>query len=324
MSRQPTPGGDSGTWGDVLNDYLGVSLAADGTMNAGVVGATVLSSGAATAGYVATATGWGSATWAAVSASITPGSVGATALASGAATTGQVPLATGWGSATWGTVSVLAAGSAGATVLASGAATSGQVPLATGWGSATWGTVSAVTAGAIGATALASGAATIGQVPVATGWGSATWTSLNGSQLTLTDVTTNNSTTGQHGFLPKLDSSATKVFLGDGTWGLGALYATNVQTSGYTPVTTDHGKIIEVSNAQGATITIPANASQAFPVGSYFGVMQQGAGQVVFLAASGATILSPSSKLKITGQYSSAAIRKQLTDTWILAGDITT
>ncbi len=285
--RLPTPGGDSGTWGDVLNAYLGVSLAADGTMNAGVVGATVLASGAAPAGYVATATGWGSATWAANSPTIGAGAVGATALASGAATAGQVPLATGWGSATWGTVSSVAPAT-------------------------------------VGATALSNGAATAGQVPVATGWGSATWTSLNGASLTLTDVTTNNASTGNHGFLPKLDSSATKVLLGDGTWGLGPLYATNVQTTGYTVATTDHGKLIEVSNAQGATITIPANASQAFPVGSYFGAFQQGAGQVVFLAASGATILSPSSKLKLTGQYSSAVIRKQLTDTWILAGDLTT
>ncbi len=210
--RLPTPGGDSGTWGDILNGYLGVSLASDGTVNPGVVGATALTSGAASAN--------------------------------------QVPLATGWGSSTWG--------------------------------------------------------------------------SLPGASLSLTDVTTNNASVSNHGFLPKLDSSATKSLLGDGTWGLAPLYATLTKTTGYTVTTADHGKLIEVSNAQGATITIPTNASQAFPVGSTFGVFQQGAGQVVFLAASGATILSPSSKLKLTGQYSSAAIRKQLTDTWILAGDITT
>ncbi|HUD21063.1 MAG TPA: hypothetical protein VMQ44_03300 [Candidatus Saccharimonadales bacterium] len=31
MSRLPTPGGDDGTWGTVLNDYLGVTHGADGT-----------------------------------------------------------------------------------------------------------------------------------------------------------------------------------------------------------------------------------------------------------------------------------------------------
>lgn len=31
MSRLPTPGGDDGTWGDVLNDFLGVEHNSDGT-----------------------------------------------------------------------------------------------------------------------------------------------------------------------------------------------------------------------------------------------------------------------------------------------------
>jgi hypothetical protein len=31
MSRLPTPGGDNGTWGDVLNDFLTVGHNADGT-----------------------------------------------------------------------------------------------------------------------------------------------------------------------------------------------------------------------------------------------------------------------------------------------------
>lgn len=37
MSRLPTPGGDAGDWGSILNDYLGVSHASNGTLNAGVV-----------------------------------------------------------------------------------------------------------------------------------------------------------------------------------------------------------------------------------------------------------------------------------------------
>lgn len=37
MSRLPTPGGDSGTWGTVLNDYLSVSLDTDGTIKSAAV-----------------------------------------------------------------------------------------------------------------------------------------------------------------------------------------------------------------------------------------------------------------------------------------------
>lgn len=38
MSRLPTPGGDDGTWGDILNDFLGVSHNADGTLKPAEVG----------------------------------------------------------------------------------------------------------------------------------------------------------------------------------------------------------------------------------------------------------------------------------------------
>jgi len=41
-NRLPTPGSDSGTWGDILNAYLEVSHASDGTLNPGVVTNTQL------------------------------------------------------------------------------------------------------------------------------------------------------------------------------------------------------------------------------------------------------------------------------------------
>jgi hypothetical protein len=37
MSRLPTPGDDNGTWGNVLNDYLGISHASDGSLLPGAV-----------------------------------------------------------------------------------------------------------------------------------------------------------------------------------------------------------------------------------------------------------------------------------------------
>jgi hypothetical protein len=43
-TRLPTPGGDNGDWGDILNAYLSVSLASDGTLNPGVVTNTQLDS----------------------------------------------------------------------------------------------------------------------------------------------------------------------------------------------------------------------------------------------------------------------------------------
>jgi|GEM_PF-6220141 len=46
MARLPTPGGDTGSWGDILNAFLEVSLASDGTLNSGVVGNAQLQNGA--------------------------------------------------------------------------------------------------------------------------------------------------------------------------------------------------------------------------------------------------------------------------------------
>lgn len=37
MARLPQPGGDDGSWGSILNDYLSQSLNADGTLKDGIV-----------------------------------------------------------------------------------------------------------------------------------------------------------------------------------------------------------------------------------------------------------------------------------------------
>jgi hypothetical protein len=45
MSRLPTPGQDNGSWGDILNDYLSQAHSADGSLKAGVVGASQVQDG---------------------------------------------------------------------------------------------------------------------------------------------------------------------------------------------------------------------------------------------------------------------------------------
>ncbi|HSX42854.1 MAG TPA: hypothetical protein VLF59_02090 [Candidatus Saccharimonadales bacterium] len=44
MARLPVPGQDDGTWGSVLNDFLGQSLQSDGVIKDGVISATKLDS----------------------------------------------------------------------------------------------------------------------------------------------------------------------------------------------------------------------------------------------------------------------------------------
>lgn len=76
------------------------------------------------------------------------------------------------------------------------------------------------------------------------------------------------------------------------------------------------------SNASTQTLTVPANATVAFPVDTEIVFMQAGAGQVVFTAAGGVTINSVNSVLKIASQFAAATLKKTATNTWYLFGNI--
>jgi hypothetical protein len=98
----------------------------------------------------------------------------------------------------------------------------------------------------------------------------------------------------------------------------------NAQTgTTYTLVLADAGKLVTLSNAAAITLTIPTNASVAFPVDTRIDLLQYGAGQVT-VGGAGVTIRSSGSKLKLAGQYSGATIWKKDTDEWVLIGDIVT
>lgn len=105
-------------------------------------------------------------------------------------------------------------------------------------------------------------------------------------------------------------------------------YTLNDQTSTtYTPVLTDQYQVlITRSNASASTLTIPTNASVAFPVGTCITVLNKGAGTVTISAvtpgtttvlSAGATAASPT-----LPQYKSAALIKVATDTWYVVGAI--
>lgn len=96
----------------------------------------------------------------------------------------------------------------------------------------------------------------------------------------------------------------------------------NRQTGSYTLVLADAGKVVEQNVAGGNNLTVPPNSSVAFPVGTMIEIFQYGAGQTTIVAGAGVTLRSPSAKLKLTGQYSSATLRKIATDEWAVAGDL--
>jgi hypothetical protein len=91
----------------------------------------------------------------------------------------------------------------------------------------------------------------------------------------------------------------------------------------YTPSLTDaNNKFVMLNNASAITVTIPTNASVAFPVGSVINFIQVGAGQVTISGDTGVTVNSQGSKNKLFGQSAVGSVVKTATDTWYLYGNL--
>lgn len=96
----------------------------------------------------------------------------------------------------------------------------------------------------------------------------------------------------------------------------------NAQTgTSYTTVLADASKLVTLNNGSAITLTIPTNASVAYPVGTKIDLAQIGAGQVTVAGAGGVTVNSTPT-LKFRDQYSAATCIKTATNTWLLVGDL--
>lgn len=90
----------------------------------------------------------------------------------------------------------------------------------------------------------------------------------------------------------------------------------------YTAVLGDAMSYIRFTNGSAVTLTVPANSTAAFPIGTVIEIEQAGAGALSVSAAGGVTINSRGADLTLAGQYSVAALKKTATDTWTLMGDL--
>jgi len=81
-------------------------------------------------------------------------------------------------------------------------------------------------------------------------------------------------------------------------YGFGAKINAQTGTT-YTLLSTDNGKIVEVSNASAITITLPNNLAQGFNCL----IVQTGAGQITLSAQAGGALHNRSSFTKTAGQY---------------------
>lgn len=102
-----------------------------------------------------------------------------------------------------------------------------------------------------------------------------------------------------------------------------AIPNSTARTAAYTLALADAGQVVPVTVGSGVNITIPANATVAFPIGTVIEVEQYGAGQLTMVPDTGVTLRSPGGT-KSRVQYSSVRLRKRATDEWVASGDTTT
>ncbi len=114
------------------------------------------------------------------------------------------------------------------------------------------------------------------------------------------------------------------VEFSDGTQlkaGVPSITPISQKTAGYTTVLSDRDSLIEINSSSGVTLTIPTNASVAYPVGTSFDILQTGTGQVTIAGDSGVTV-NATPGLKLRTQWSSATLFKRGTNTWVVYGDL--
>jgi hypothetical protein len=85
-------------------------------------------------------------------------------------------------------------------------------------------------------------------------------------------------------------------------------WSLNKESASYTLLLTDAHNYVEMEVSSANILTIPTNATVAFPIGTEIRVTQLGTGQTTITPAAGVTLRSISGKDKTTGQYSVATL----------------
>lgn len=98
----------------------------------------------------------------------------------------------------------------------------------------------------------------------------------------------------------------------------------STKTASYTLAAVDAAQLINMNVGSANNLSVPTNASVAFPIGTQILIYQSGAGQTTIQAVTPATttIRSQGSKLKLAGQYAIAGLLKIGTDEWVAYGNL--
>ena len=117
------------------------------------------------------------------------------------------------------------------------------------------------------------------------------------------------------------DGQILELESGAPAWKTKGVTPINAQTGNYTLVLSDIGKLITLTSSSAITLTIPTNASVAFPIGTQIDLVQMGDGKVTF-ADAGVTINSKGGNKAIADKFVGVSLIKTDTNTWLLVGDL--
>ena len=98
--------------------------------------------------------------------------------------------------------------------------------------------------------------------------------------------------------------------------------AVDTKVADYTLLISDDGKMIQMNSGSNFTITIPLNASVAFPIGTQILFERLGSGTLTIDIAVGDVLESAGALRDLASQYSTATIIKTAATRWVLAGDL--
>ncbi len=103
----------------------------------------------------------------------------------------------------------------------------------------------------------------------------------------------------------------------------GLYVGVNAQTgTTYAPALTDQGKLVTLSNAGAITVTLPSDATTAFPIGAQVVFNVRGAGMATFVAGAGVSPIEATPSAVTRAQYSWVEAVKLAANTWGVVGDL--
>lgn len=110
---------------------------------------------------------------------------------------------------------------------------------------------------------------------------------------------------------------------GGGGSGSGSFPVVSITATNFNLVVTDNLTFFVMDSVPSQTITIPANAAEAFPIGAEMAFIREGIGIVAFIVSGAAVLHSRDGLNIINTRYSAVSLKKIDTDEWRLIGDLT-